>query len=173
MAELVDEELVDEKPAGEELAELAELVDEEAVNVELVDEELAELAELGDEEGGADEGLDALEVVGWAGVDDGVGVDDVLGAAEVVVGIAGGVLDDGSEGIEDVEGMDEDDDDVEDTTGGGRTKGPQGSVDIKSLATYRFRCAGPPQISDESPLHGMLHALLGAAAVPLPRTTPQ
>ena len=62
---------------------------------------------------------------------------------------------------------------VEDTIGGGRTKGPHGSLDIRSLATYRLRRDGPPQISLEFPLHGMLQSLVGAEVVPLPSTTPQ
>ncbi|KAL8657739.1 MAG: hypothetical protein Q9226_001611 [Calogaya cf. arnoldii] len=59
------------------------------------------------------------------------------------------------------------------TVGGGSTNGGQGSVDIRSLATYRFNRLRPPQKSAESPAHLVEHSVSGTDAVPLPRTTPQ
>lgn len=49
----------------------------------------------------------------------------------------------------------------------------QGSEDSRSVATYRFRVALPPQVSAELPVQGTLHELAGKDAVPLPNTTPQ
>jgi hypothetical protein len=49
----------------------------------------------------------------------------------------------------------------------------QGSLDSKSLATYKFRVPLPPQVSEESPVQGKLHELDDRSSVPLPKTTPQ
>ena len=77
--------------------------------------------------------------------------------------------------VETVDEVDEDEDEVvvlvvivEDTGGA-----PQGSVDSKSVATYKFKVELPPQISVELPVQGMLHELAGRGMVPLPKTTPQ
>ena len=50
---------------------------------------------------------------------------------------------------------------------------PHGSVDIKSVATYRLSVERPPQNSVRSPVQGILHCVLLNGDVPLPRTTPQ
>jgi hypothetical protein len=60
---------------------------------------------------------------------------------------------------------------VVDEEGGGEAL--QGSLDSKSLATYRLRVELPPQVSVESPVQGTLHKLDDTGAVPLPKTTPQ
>jgi hypothetical protein len=62
-------------------------------------------------------------------------------------------------------------DEVDDEDDGGGAL--QGSVDSKSLATYKFRVERPPQVSAELPVQGMLHELAGKGNVPLPKTTPQ
>ena len=49
----------------------------------------------------------------------------------------------------------------------------QGSLDSKSLATYKSRVPLPPQVSEELPVQGMLHKLDDRGSVPLPKTTPQ
>jgi hypothetical protein len=49
----------------------------------------------------------------------------------------------------------------------------QGSLDSKSLATYKFKVPLPPQVSVESPVQAILHLLASIGRVPFPRTTPQ
>ena len=80
--------------------------------------------------------------------------------------------------VEDVEDVDDVDEEVgvlvgaelDDEDWGGAL---QGSVDSKSVATYKFRVELPPQVSELSPVQGILHELAGKGAVPLPKTTPQ
>jgi hypothetical protein len=49
----------------------------------------------------------------------------------------------------------------------------QGCVDSRSLATYRFNVDGPPHVSEELPVQGMLQDVLLSGNVPFPKTTPQ
>lgn len=77
---------------------------------------------------------------------------------EVVVDVEDGV------GVLEVEVV------VEETTGGVY---PQGWMDSKSLAPYKFNAPGPPQVSVLSPEQGMLQLLLSIGTLPLPITTPQ
>lgn len=79
---------------------------------------------------------------------------------EDVVGV---LLDDEEDVLVGAELDDEDD-------GGGAL---QGSLDSKSVATYKFRVELPPQVSAELPVHGMEQELAGKGSVPLPKTTPQ
>ena len=96
--------------------------------------------------------VDDFEVLELAGVLEQL-VDDfeVLELAGVLVGA-------------EVDEVDDDDD------GGGAL---QGSVDSKSVATYKFKVELPPQVSAELPVQGVAHELAGNGAVPLPNTTPQ
>jgi hypothetical protein len=50
---------------------------------------------------------------------------------------------------------------------------PHGSLDPKSVATYKSSAPAPPQVSEEFPVHAISQVLEEIGAVPLPRTTPQ
>lgn len=109
------------------------------------------------------QGFDDVEVVGL--VDEGDVVHEVVGLlVREVVGAVVGELVGELVGVLVGTLLDDEED-------GGAAL--QGSLDSKSLATYKFKVPLPPQVSEESPVQGMLHWLDDTGKVPLPKTTPQ
>ena len=150
----------------DDVGEVVGLVDEGEV-VQGVEDDVGEVVGLVDE-GEVVQGLDDVgDVVGL--VDEGDVVHEVVGllVGEVVGEVVGAVV---GELVGELVGvlvgtlLDDEED-------GGAAL--QGSVDSKSLATYKFKVPLPPQVSEESPVQGMSHWLDDTGKVPLPKTTPQ
>ena len=135
-------------------------------NVELAVDVVVGTMEVDDEVGELDVVVQVVDVVGTVEVDDEVDEVVELDVVVLIVVVVGGAgVDDDVE--LDVVVLDVDEED------GDPPPPLQGSEDSISVATYRSKADGPPHISAEFPLHGILQTLLSIGSVPFPKTTPQ